>query len=63
MSSNINPHENMGHAHRSAYVTNVAKGRLDASSISRLRQKTIGSMASRRWRGFIMMELRYEGEN
>jgi hypothetical protein len=53
----------MGHAHRSAYVTNVAKGRLDASSISRLRQKTIGSMASRRWRGFMVMELRYEGEN
>jgi hypothetical protein len=25
MSSNINPHENMGHAHRSGDVTNVAK--------------------------------------
>jgi phosphoribosylformylglycinamidine (FGAM) synthase PurS component len=25
MSSNINGHENIGHAHRSAYVTNVAK--------------------------------------
>jgi phosphoribosylformylglycinamidine (FGAM) synthase PurS component len=25
MSSNINPHENMGHAHRSNDVTNVAK--------------------------------------
>jgi hypothetical protein len=34
------------------------KWRLDASSISRLRQRAMGSKTSKRWMGFIMAELK-----
>jgi hypothetical protein len=39
------------------------KWSLEASSISRLRQKTIGSTTSKRWIGFMVVELRDEGKN
>jgi hypothetical protein len=49
----------MGHAHRSGDVTNVAK--VEVGRV--FYQKTIESMASKRWRGFMVMELGYEGNN
>jgi hypothetical protein len=61
MSSNINGHENIGHAHRSSYVTNVAK--VEVGRLFYLQVEAEDNRASRRWRGFIVMELRYEGEN